>query len=185
MSSIAIVYHSEKGRTKEIASLIATGVEMEGLNAYLMDCTQVDFARLNECDGIIFGCPTYMGSISAKFKTFIDSTGMIWQKQLWKDKVAAGFSNSSALNGDKLSTLYQLCIFAMQHGMIWVGLDLFAGISSSKSDPNSLNRLGIWLGLGTQSNTDEDIKSSPPKGDRETAIYFGQRLANIVKKMKR
>jgi len=39
-------------------------------------------------------------------------------EQRWKDKVAAGFTNSASQSGDKLSTLFQLNVFAMQMGMI-------------------------------------------------------------------
>ena len=42
----------------------------------------------------------------------------------WRDKVAAGFTNSGAQNGDKLNSLISMALFAAQHGMIWVGLDL-------------------------------------------------------------
>jgi len=47
-----------------------------------------------------------------------------WLEQRWKDKIAAGFTNSASQSGDKLSTLLQLTVFAMQMGMIWVGVIL-------------------------------------------------------------
>lgn len=45
--------------------------------------------------------------------------------QLWRNKIAAGFTNSGAMHGDKLHSLVTMALFAAQHGMIWVGLDLF------------------------------------------------------------
>ncbi len=45
----------------------------------------------------------------------------------WSDKLAAGFTNSKTMSGDKLNTLFDLAAFAAQHGMIWVGLDLYPG----------------------------------------------------------
>jgi len=144
----------------------------------------VDFSTLEKCDAIVFGCPTYMGSVSAELKGFMDGTSDVWKNQKWKNKIAAGFTNSAALSGDKLSTLTQIMLFAMQHGMIWVGLDLMAGQVSSKSTGKELNRIGTWLGLATQSNVDEDHTKAPPESDRKTAEYFGKRICEIIKKFK-
>ncbi len=49
----------------------------------------------------------------------------------WRNKIAAGFTNSGARSGDKLATLVQIAIFAAQHGMHWDNLDLPAGNNSS------------------------------------------------------
>jgi multimeric flavodoxin WrbA len=63
-------------------------------------------SHLDETDGIIFGCATYMGSGSAIFKAFLEAAFQPhWLEQRWKDKIAAGFTNSASQNGDKLSTL--------------------------------------------------------------------------------
>ena len=54
----------------------------------------------------IFGAPTYMGSPSAQFKAFAEATSKVRADNLrWKDKIAAGFTNSQAINGDKLNSL--------------------------------------------------------------------------------
>ncbi len=50
----------------------------------------------------------------------------------WRNKVAAGFTNSGAQNGDKLHSLISMALFAAQHGMLWVGLDLKPGNDSSR-----------------------------------------------------
>lgn len=180
MTKIGIIFHSAQGHTKAMAEHIQIGASKLA-ETRMYDCTQpVDFDFLDACDAIIFGCPTYMGSVSGELKSFMDSTSAIWSKRKWRNKIAAGFTDSSALNGDKLSTLMQLSLFAFQHGMIWVGLDLLAGISSSRSNPDSLNRLGSWIGLMSQSNSDEDSTLAPPESDRRTAEYFGERIANIA-----
>ncbi|MCE2993678.1 MAG: flavodoxin family protein [Alphaproteobacteria bacterium] len=175
---VAIVFHSEAGHTKAIAEYIKIGADKIG-HATLYDCKS-DFKvdDLNDSDAIIFGCPTYMGSVSGELKLFMEKSSSAWSKQAWRNKIAAGFTDSAALNGDKLSTLMQISIFALQHGMIWVGLDLFAGISNSKSDPNSMNRLGSWMGLISQSNTDQ---ACAPQCDMETAEYFGERIATMAR----
>ena len=48
----------------------------------------------------------------------------------WRDKVAAGFTNSGAKSGDKLTALVSLAVFAAQHHMHWVNLGLGAGWNS-------------------------------------------------------
>jgi len=73
----------------------------------------------------------------------------------WKDKIAAGFTNSGSRSGDKLATLIQLALFAAQHGMHWVNLGLPPANHSTAGSENDLNRLGFWLGAGAQSNTDQ------------------------------
>ena len=73
----------------------------------------------------------------------------------WKDKVAAGFTNSGSRSGDKLATLIQLGLFAARHGMHWINLGLPPANRSSTGCDAEMNRLGFWLGAGTQSDTDQ------------------------------
>ena len=108
---------------------------------------------LSTADAIVFGCPTYMGSVSAPFKTFMDSTNAVWALQGWRDKLAAAFTHSAAPSGDKLGTLVQLAVFAAQHGMIWVGLGLPPTYAGIESDPTDVNRLGSHLGAMAQLQT--------------------------------
>ena len=65
---------------------------------------------------IVFGSPTYMGSVSWQFKKFADASSKVWFTLGWKDKLAAGFTNSASMNGDKLSTLHYMFTLSQQHG---------------------------------------------------------------------
>lgn len=76
--------------------------------------------ELDQADAITFGCPTYMGNMSAGMKSFIEAAAKKWFTLAWKDKIAGAFTNSSSFSGDKLNTLVGLVINAMQHGMIYV-----------------------------------------------------------------
>src|SRR5438876_3767274 len=154
MTQIAIVYHSGYGHTARQAEAVARGVRSSpGAIAHLVRVEDVEqhWATLAAADAIAFGAPTYMGSASAPFKAFMDASSKAWGAGSWKDKVAAGFTNSASQNGDKLATLQQFAIFAAQHGMIWVGLGLPPGNNSSKGSPEDLNRLGSFLGAMGQS----------------------------------
>ncbi|NTW49081.1 MAG: flavodoxin family protein [Chlorobiales bacterium] len=184
MTRIAIVYHSAYGHTESQAKAVARGAEsVEDTVVRLLSVDVMDkhLSDLKSADAIIFGSPTYMGSVSGPFKTFMDSTSKLWLTQSWKDKIAAGFTNSGSQNGDKLNTLIQLAIFAAQHGMIWIGLDLLPGNNSSNGSVNDLNRLGSFLGAMAQSNVDEGPDKSPPESDLETAAHLGMRVALATK----
>jgi len=46
-----------------------------------------------------------MGMASWQFKKFADATSKRWFTGSWRDKVDSGFTCSTSLSGDKLSTL--------------------------------------------------------------------------------
>jgi len=95
----------------------------------------------------------------------------------WKDKLAAGFTNSQGINGDKLNSLVSFAILAAQHGMHWVSLGLYPGWSTSSGSPDDLNRLGSYLGAMAQSHGDEGPDVAPRRSDLVTAERLGQRVA--------
>lgn len=118
--------------------------------------------------------PSLMGSRSAAFKSFMeDSFVHAWRKQLWKDKLAAEFTNSAGRSGDKLATLLQLAIFAAQHGMVIVSLGELPGHITSDGGEHEINRFSSFVGLMGQSNSDQGPDASTPLSDRETGRRFG------------
>lgn len=174
---IAIVYDSGYGHTEKLANHVAQGVqEVEGAQPKLFAVANgVDWESLEASDAIIFGSPTYNGSISARLKGFMEeSTRTAWIPQKWRNKVAAGFTNSGSQHGDKLNSLMSMVLFAAQHGMIWVGMDLFPG----KTD-EELNRIGSWLGSMAFSQ-DAPADVTPSESDLKTAAYLGKRVAEIT-----
>jgi NAD(P)H dehydrogenase (quinone) len=175
--SVCIIYDSGAGHTKKQAVAIAEGVRsIPGADARLIAVSDgpVDWEALAASDAIIFGSPTYNGTVSARFKKFMeDSTRTAWVPQTWRNKIAAGFTNSGSMHGDKLNSLVTLALFAAQHGMVWVGLDLFPGKSSDE-----LNRVGGWLGAMAFSK-DESPELSPIKSDLDTAQHLGKRVAKL------
>lgn len=175
---IVIVYFQPGSRNSELAQAVARGIEKENYPVTLMDAASADWQILKDAAGIVFGCPTYFGSIPAGYKKFLEDSMSVWQEGLLVDKIAAAFTDSSAYSGDKLQTLQQLSIFAMQHGMIWVGMDL----RNTKNRGVIFNRLGGWLGLMAQSNIDPT--STEALQDNEAAEYFGKRIATTVQKMR-
>jgi NAD(P)H dehydrogenase (quinone) len=181
MKNIVIVYHSDKGHTQKIAEAIESGVRStEYTEVLLIPVEQVDqhFDKLDNADAIVFGSPTYMGTISAPFKAFMDSTSGRWFGRTWVNKIAAGFTSSGSLSGDKLATLNALAIFAAQHGMIWLGPEQIC--ETPTPDAATVNRLGSNLGVMCQAHPYEDAEKSVSIGDIETARLFGIRIAKIT-----
>ena len=186
-TKIAIAYHSGYGHTAKVAEAIAAGIQsVAGNTAVLIKVDAITDAQWEELDNaktIIFGAPTYMGGVSAQFKTFADATAKRWFTGKWKNKIAAGFSNSGSYSGDKLSSIQYLVTLAMQQGMIWVGQSEMPVNKKGTEHPmpEDINRIGSWLGLMTQANNESpDIQ--PPSGDIETAKIFGKRIAEITNK---
>jgi multimeric flavodoxin WrbA len=182
---IAIVYHSSRGHTRRQAEAVKAGVEqVPGAEALLLTVeeAQTRWDDLASAEAIVFGAPTYMAGPSAQFKAFQDATSKAVMSKgfAWKNKLAAGFTNSGARSGDKLATLIQIALFAAQHGMHWVNLDLPPANMSTEGSEEDLNRLGFWLGAGAQSNVDQGPDVAPPEADLATARHLGQRVAEAT-----
>lgn len=184
MKNVAIVYYSGYGHTKKVAEHIKIGVNnSKEVHAVLISVDELeDVDALNDYEAIVFGAPTYMGSVPYQFKKFMDDASKVWLKKGWKDKLAAGFTNSGSLSGDTFNVLMQLCTFACQQGMLWLslGVDNTSGQNESTSEHlEALNRMGGSLGLMTQSENDSP-EVTPPIGDKRTAELFGRRIAEYV-----
>jgi NAD(P)H dehydrogenase (quinone) len=176
MSKIVIVYHSGYGHTAKVAAAVAEGsggtllgIDAEG------QLPEGGWEQLAAASTIVMGSPTYMGGPSWQFKKFADASSKAWFTQQWKDKLAAGFTNSATLNGDKFSTLQYLFTLSQQHGMFWVGMGMQAP-NSKAATRNDLNNLGGYAGLMTATPSDASADEMVP-GDIATAKAFGQRVA--------
>jgi len=187
MSTVSVVFHSGMGHTKMMAEAVAKGAgAVEGVRANLISIEGKDIVdgrwknddvleQLDASGGIIFGSPTYMGSVSGQMESFLDATAARWMAQAWKDKVAGAFSVSGGPSGDKFSTLVRFATLAMQQGMIWVGLGILP-------DAEGLNRLSFYFGAAGQA-AQEPPEEAPNKVDRKTGELLGRRVAEITKKL--
>jgi len=188
MKKIAIVYHSGYGHTTKAAEAVYAGVLAEDAAPELIaidaegNISDAAWASLAAADAIVFGSPTYMGSVSWQFKKFADASSKQWFAQEWKDKIAAGFTNSATINGDKLSTLHYMFTLAQQHSMIWVGTGMKSA-NSKAAQRNDINYMGSFSGLMTQSPSDSSPEEGPLPGDLETAKLFGKRIAEVAAKL--
>jgi multimeric flavodoxin WrbA len=182
MSKIVIVYHSGYGHTKKVAEAVAEGaggalmvIDAEG------NLPEGGWEQLAAAKAIVFGSPTYMGSVSWQFKKFADASSKPWFTMQWKDKLAAGFTNSATLNGDKFSSLQYMFTLSQQHGMFWVGMGM-QGPNAKAKTRDDANNLGGYSGLMTATPSDASPDEMVP-GDIATAKLFGQRVAAATAKL--
>jgi len=178
---ISIVYYSGSGHTAEMAQAVAKGVASASrVSVAQHRIRDEDFKgsrwlneevlkQLDDSDAIILGSPTYMGSVSAQLKAFMDATSSRCPQRKWVDKVAAAFTVSAHPSGDKLNMLVTCSVFAMQHGMIWIGV----------ADGSNL---GIFFGASGCA-IDEPPSEMPSTEDKLTGELLGRRVARLTRRL--
>lgn len=184
---VAIVYHSGYGHTIKVAEAVGRGAA--GVEGAVVELIEAGVASqrwqiLDDADAIIMGAPTYMGSLSAPFKAFMDDTSHLqYAEKRWANKVAAGFTNGASRGGDKQNSLIQLMTFAAQHQMHWVNLGLNYGNNRSNTNEDILNRDAYTLGMAAQANLDQAGDIAPPASDLRTAERLGRRVAEVAQEL--
>lgn len=183
--ALAIAYHSGFGHTATLAGAVGTGARGGGADVTLIgvgEMTEQAWDVLDAADAIVFGSATYMGNVSSVFQAFAEQTGRRCMNGTWRDKVAAGFTNSGGKAGDKMHTLTSMAVFAAQHHMHWVNLGLGAGCNSSAGSEDDLNRLSFFLGAGTQTDVDAAADQVHPS-DVATCRHLGRRVALVTRQL--
>jgi multimeric flavodoxin WrbA len=183
----AIVYFSGYGHTAKQAEAIHRGAAEAGEAALLRidangDLPEEAWATLLQARAIIFGAPTYMGGPAWQFKKFADASSKPWFQMLWKDKLAAGFTNSASINGDKFNTITYFITLAMQHGMLWAGTAVMPA-NSKAATRQDVNYLAGFSGALAQSPSDASPDEAPGPGDLETARLLGLRVGGLAAKL--
>jgi NAD(P)H dehydrogenase (quinone) len=178
MLRVVILYHSINGFIEMVMTNIKNGIDSTNNNieVTMMDIQCLSLDQLYNADTIVFGCPTIMGGPSAQFKSFMDLTTGIWHNQIWKNKLAAGFTTSEGLGGDKLATLQAISLFAAQHSMIWISQGHIAENEGNGSNLH-INRLESYIGCMAQNHTDVQENN---ESYYKTAYYFGKRIASAT-----
>jgi len=184
MADIVVVYHSGYGHTQRMAQAVAQGA---GAQLLAIDADgnlpAGGWEQLQAADAIVFGTPTYMGNVSWQFKKFADASSRPWFAQAWKDKIAAGFTNSAGMSGDKQGTLLTLFTLAMQHSMIWVSQGLMPS-NTRNARRDDVNYLVSYSGAIAQSPSDAGADAMSA-GDLETARLFGERVAQVTQRFRK
>ena len=197
MNEILVLYYSKSGSVKEMASLIARGINsVDGAQAKIRTVPEIFpeikkqaasipdsgalYATLNDlenCSGLALGSPTRFGNIAAPLKYFIETATSLWLKGSLENKPACVFTSSSSLHGGNEATLLSMQIPLFHMGMVLLGL------------PYSLPELATTTSGGTpygasHVGTHKNIQSISDD-EKRLCIAQGVRLGEISLKLSR
>lgn len=195
MQEILVLYYSQGGAVRDMAQLIARGVEsVSGVKARLRTVPKVsanceasepavpasgapyaELKDLQECIGMALGSPTRFGNMAAPMKYFLDGTVSLWLKGGLIGKPAAVFTSTGSLHGGNESTLLTMMLPLMHHGMLMVGLPY------SEPSLSSTSSGGTPYGASHIGGPADDRPIS--EDERKLCIALGKRLAETAVKL--
>jgi len=196
MSKILVLYSSSGGKTKQLAHLIARGVEEYGSEAVIRTVPRISanneqiddvipvsgdcYASLNDlssCDGLIVGSPSRFGNMSASLKHFIDQTSEIWINSKLSDKPVSFFTSASSLHGGQEAVLLSMMIPFLHHGMVICGLPYSETSLLHTNTGGTPYGVSHWSGNNNERCiSDEEKKLAKAQGKR--IAKFAVKLAN-------
>jgi NAD(P)H dehydrogenase (quinone) len=195
MMEILVLYYSQGGAVREMAQLIARGVEsVSGAKARIRTVPKVsanceatkpeipttgapyaELTDLEECTAIALGSPTRFGNMAAPMKYFLDGTAGLWLKGALIGKPACVFTSSGSMHGGNESTLLTMMLPLMHHGMLMVGLPY------SEPSLSSTQSGGTPYGASHIGGAMDDKKISDD--EKKLCIALGKRLAETALKL--
>lgn len=193
MTEILILYYSQGGAVRDMAQLIARGIEgVSGAKARIRTVPKVsanceatepevptsgapyvELKDLEECAGLALGSPTRFGNMAAPMKYFLDGTSGLWLKGALIGKPAAVFTSSGSMHGGNESTLLTMMLPLMHHGMMILGLPYSEPqLSSTMTGGTPYGASHIGGAMDDKPISDEEKKLCIALGKRlaETAI---------------
>ena len=195
MSEILVLYYSQGGAVREMAQLIARGVEsVSGAKARIRTVSKVsatceatesdipasgdpyvELSDLEECIGLALGSPTRFGNMAAPMKYFLDGTVALWLKGALIGKPAAVFTSTGSMHGGNESTLLTMMLPLMHHGMLIVGLPY------SEPELSSTQSGGTPYGASHVGGSADDKPITAE--ERKLCLALGKRLAQTALKL--
>jgi len=119
MAKILVAYYSRSGNTEKMANLVAEGIESSGVGYDLKKIDDVKPDDLLNYQGIIFGSPTYYGSMAAEIKKLFDDSVRYHGKL--DGKVGAAFASAGNIGGGNETAIMDILKSFLIHGMIIMG----------------------------------------------------------------
>ncbi|MBI5971485.1 MAG: NAD(P)H:quinone oxidoreductase [Deltaproteobacteria bacterium] len=133
--------------------------------------------NLAEADAVIFGAPTRFGNMCAQMRTFLDSTGGLWQKGGLIGKAGSVFASSATQHGGQESTILSFHTTLLHHGMVIVGLPYSEGRQMTVSEISGGSPYGAATIAGS------DGSRMPSENELAMARFQGKHVATIAKKL--
>ena len=163
---IIILYDSDCNLTHNLAQKIQFGIEEEGNPCELMQINSINEENLNSAKCIVFGCQSgFLPGVSYKMAKYMNKTRGIFETQLWKNKLAAGFTPDAGINS--VNIIQEFCNFAAKHSMIWI------------SQGHLLENEAHSIPQNRRVNSNKSFLGCIAKTDQAdyTAEYFGKRIS--------
>ncbi|MGQ0752229.1 MAG: NAD(P)H:quinone oxidoreductase [Betaproteobacteria bacterium] len=195
MREILVLYYSRYGAVRDMARLVARGIEQAGgvaarlrtvppvspVNAAIAPAIPdegapyVELRDLEECIGLALGSPTRFGNMAAPLKYFWDTTGELWLKGTLAGKPAVVFTSASSMHGGQETTLTSMMLPLLHHGMVVLGVPY--------SEPELMATHDGGTPYGPSHHA--GLASDQPLGDveRKLCLVAGRRLAQIALKL--
>ncbi len=197
MSEILVLYYSRHGAVKQMAQLLARGIEqVDGVAARVRTVPEVssvseavapaipdsgapyvDLKDLEECAGLALGSPTRFGNMAAPLKYFWDSTSALWLKGALVGKPAAVFTSTASMHGGQETTLVSMMLPLLHHGMLIVG--------SPYTEPELLTTTAGGTPYGPSHYAGASGDQPITDQERWLCIASGRRLAETALKLSR
>lgn len=191
---ILVLYYSKYGSTRQMAHLIAQGIENLGVVAKIRTvaeifpvvqqaeasipaqgdiyCTQEELAG---CAGLALGSPTRFGNMASQMKYFWDQTTSLWLSGALHDKPACVFTSTGSMHGGQESTLISMYPPLLHHGM------LILGLANAEPALSNTRTGGTPYGASHVSGSRHDQELS--QDEKKLCIVQGERLARLVLKL--
>lgn len=195
MAEILVLFYSRTGAVREMAHLIARGVEqVPGMAARLRTvppvatlveqaappvpetgAPYVEHDDLVQCVGLALGSPTRFGNMAAPLKHFLDGTGALWASGALADKPAAVFTSTATQHGGQETTLVSMMLPLIHHGM------LMLGIPYTQPELSSTRTGGTPYGASHVAGNAADQPMSTD--EKALCIALGRRLARTAQQL--
>lgn len=119
MAKALVVYYSRSGNTKKMAEIISEILKNEGLTVDIKNTEYTKADELIDYDVLVFGSPTYYGSMAYQLKQLIDESVKLHGKL--QGKLGAAFSSAGNVAGGNETTISGIINAFLIHGMIVQG----------------------------------------------------------------
>ena len=140
MAKALVCYYSRTGNTKKMAVKIADTLKAQGLDVDLKNVENTAVDDLLRYDCLLFGSPTYYGSMAWPLKKLLDESVKFHGKL--NGKVGGAFSSSANVGGGNETTILDILNALLIHGMVVRGDyrgDHYGPVSIGRPDKRALN----------------------------------------------
>lgn len=111
----AIIYDSRTHNTERAAAFIAEGVQKAGLQPACFNIDEADLEYIEGADLIILGSPTYMASVTAKMKIWLEEK---MSRLELSNKLGGAFATEQYVHGGGENAIREMLTFMMVQGMM-------------------------------------------------------------------